>query len=417
MVIFQMNCCLAARSRFQGITERTPLNKKKKTHESLIGAGKPSLRKPSVAAAVFAGYLLTGTLAFHFIEGFSYRDAFYFCVTTFTTVGYGDLFPMNPWAKVFNIFFIIFGLSIVAASVATLVAYADERGNGNDSLRRVRKTRQEMVNGVFWSLLRHLIALVFFLTIGAVWYWKVEGGTPLDSFYWATITSSAVGYGVMPMSDATRTFNCFYMLLAVLSFAFCLGKIVQLIAAVEVEKRIALFASQPLSAGLIKEINDHNGVSDGAIDHYEFMMYMLTNMGKISHAEVEEVEALFRKYDVDGNGMIDVDDLLQEGTKENDEVHWKSGRMVLTGVEDTDSPLDPSKAPEEDPRTGGWTGSTIRRTTGSPAHPIAYEGPGVPTPPHTPPHASSPVTVPKITVPDLGKGKGKGKQENDWSGD
>lgn len=415
MVIFQMNCCLAARSRFQGITERTPLNKKKKTHESLVGAGKPSLRKPSVAAAVFAGYLLTGTLAFRFIEGFSYRDAFYFCVTTFTTVGYGDLFPMNPWAKVFNIFFIIFGLSIVAASVATLVAYADERGNGNDSLRRVRVSRQEMVNGVFWSLLRHLIALVFFLTIGAVWYWKVEGGTPLDSFYWATITSSAVGYGVMPMSDATRTFNCFYMLLAVLSFAFCLGKIVQLIAAVEVEKRIAMFASQPLSAGLIKEINDHNGVSDGAIDHYEFMMYMLTNMGKISHAEVEEVEALFRKYDVDGNGMIDVDDLLQEGTKENDEVHWKSGRMVLTGVEDPDSPLDPSKAPEEDPRTGGWTGSTIRRTTGSPAHPIAYEGPGVPTPPHTPPHASSPVTVPKFTVPDLGKGKGK--QETEWSGD
>lgn len=407
MVLFQMNCCLAARSRFQSITERTPLNKKKKTHESLIGAGKPSLRKPGVAAAVFAGYLLTGTLAFHFIEGFSYRDSFYFCVTTFTTVGYGDLFPMNPWAKVFNIFFIIFGLSIVAASVATLVAYADERGHGTDSIRKVRMTRREMVQGVFWSLLRHLFALVFFLTIGAVWYWKVEGGTPLDSFYWATITSSAVGYGVLPMSDATRTFNCFYMLLAVLSFAFCLGKIVQLISAVEVEKRIALFASQPLSAGLIKEINDHNGVSDGAIDHYEFMMYMLTNMGKISHAEVEEVEALFRKYDVDGNGMIDVDDLLQEGTEERDEVLWKSGKMVLSSVADAD---DPSKAAEEDPRTGGWTGSTIRRTTGSPAHPMAYEGPGEPTPPTTPPLASSPVTVPA-------KGKGTGEQKTDWSGD
>ena len=410
MVLFQMNCCLAARSRFQSITERTPLNKKKKTHESLVGAGKPSLRKPGVAAAVFAGYLLTGTLAFHFIEGFSYRDSFYFCVTTFTTVGYGDLFPQNPWAKVFNIFFIIFGLSIVAASVATLVAYADERGHGHDSIRKARMTRREMVQGVFWSLLRHLFALVFFLTIGAVWYWKVENGTPLDSFYWATITSSAVGYGVLPMSDATRTFNCFYMLLAVLSFAFCLGKIVQLISAVEVEKRIALFASQPLSAGLIKEINDHNGVSDGAIDHYEFMMYMLTNMGKISHAEVEEVEALFRKYDVDGNGMIDVDDLLQEGTEERDEVLWKSGKMVLSGVADADGSLDPSKAAEEDPRTGGWTGSTIRRTTGSPAHPMAYEGPGEPTPPTTPPLASSPVTVPA-------KGKGKGEQQTDWSGD
>jgi hypothetical protein len=411
MVLFQMNCCLAARSRFQGITERTPLNfTKTKTHESLIGAGKPSLRKPGVAGALFFGYLLTGTLAFHFLEGFSYRDSFYFCVTTFTTVGYGDLFPVNPWAKVFNIFFIIFGLSIVAASVATLVAWADDRSHHHDSLHKVRQTRREMVQGVTWSLVRHLLSLVFFLTIGAVWYWKVEGGTPLDSFYWATITSSAVGYGVMPMSDATRTFNCFYMLLAVLSFAFCLGKIVQLISAVEVEKRIALFASQPLSAGLIKEINDHNGVSDGAIDHYEFMMYMLTNMGKISHAEVEEVEALFRKYDIDGNGMIDVNDLLGDlGDKDRD-VHWRSGRMVLgsTGAESPADVLDPSKAPEEDPRTGGWTGSTIRRTTGSPAHPMGYEFPaeGL-TPPRTPP-AGSPATV---------KDQETGKKSSDWSGD
>jgi len=412
MVLFQMSCCLAARSRFQGITERTPLNKfaKKKTHESLIGAGKPSLRKPGVAEGLFFGYLLTGTLAFHFLEGFSYRDSFYFCVTTFTTVGYGDLFPMNPWAKVFNIFFIIFGLSIVAASVATLVNWADDRSHHHDSLHKVRQTRREMVQGVTWSLMRHLASLVFFLTIGAVWYWKVEGGTPLDSFYWATITSSAVGYGVMPMSDATRTFNCFYMLLAVLSFAFCLGKIVQLISAVEVEKRIALFASQPLSASLIKEINDHNGVSDGAIDHYEFMMYMLTNMGKISHAEVEEVEALFRKYDVDGNGMIDVDDLLGDVGDKDRDVHWRSGRMVLgtTDSPDVNDPLDPAKAPEEDPRTGGWTGSTIRRTTGSPAHPMGYEFPaeGL-TPPATPP-AGSPITV---------KDQEKGQKSPDWSGD
>merc|ERR1711865_1093842 len=62
---------------------------------------------------------------------------------------------------------------------------------------------------------------------------------------------------------------------------------------------------------------------------YEFMMYMLTNMGKISHAEVEEVEALFRKYDVDGNGMIDVDDLLGDVGDKDRDVHWRSGRMVL----------------------------------------------------------------------------------------
>jgi len=411
MVLCQMSCCAAARSRFQNITERTPLNKlaKSKTHESLIGAGKPSLRRPGVAGAVFFFYLLTGTLGFHFLEGFSYRDAFYFSVTTFTTVGYGDLFPVNPSSKVFNIFFIVFGLSIVAASVATLVAYADDRSNYGLKLGDKRQTRHQMVLAITWSLLRHLAALFTMLTIGAVWYWRVEGGTPLDSFYWATITSSAVGYGVMPMSDATRTFNCFYMLLAVLSFAFCLGKIVQLISAVEIEKRIALFASQPLSAGLIKEINDHNGVSDGSIDHYEFMMYMLTNMGKISHAEVEEVEALFRKYDVDGNGMIDVDDLVtvSTGGMKQQDIQWRSGKMVLNfqgSKQAGTDPVEPVAVPEmPSGEARGWTGSSIRRNSGSPAHPMGYEF-------HH--EDGAPVAGSPTTTPDQAS-----VQKTDWSGD
>jgi potassium channel subfamily K len=371
MPLFQMACCLAARSRFSGITERTPL-KKSKTHESLVGAGKPSLRRPGVAFVVFFLYLFTGTIAFHFLEGFSWRDAFYFSVTTFTTVGYGDLFPVNPWSKIFNIFFIVVGLSVVAASVATLVAWADDQNHASQALHKVRQTRRDIVFSIAWSLVRHLLALICLLGIGAIWYIKVENATVLDGIYWATITSSAVGYGVLPMSDATRTFNCFYMLLAVLSFAFCLGKIVQLISAVEVEKRIEKFASQPLSSGLIKEIDEHNGIHDGSIDHYEFMMYMLTHMGKISHAEVEEVEALFRKYDVDGNGMIDCNDLATVSTVHKDrDASWRanvSGRLVLDATRtlapkvDETHPLGepvPRDAVEEVPV--GWTGSSLRR--------------------------------------------------------
>ena len=57
--------------------------------------------------------LLAGTLAYHWLEGWSYLDALYFCVITLATVGYGDLTPTTPIAKVFTIFYVINGVVIL----------------------------------------------------------------------------------------------------------------------------------------------------------------------------------------------------------------------------------------------------------------------------------------------------------------
>ena len=63
---------------------------------------------------IWAGaVLLVGTLAYHWLEGWSYLDALYFCVITLATVGYGDLTPTTPIAKVFTIFYVINGVVIL----------------------------------------------------------------------------------------------------------------------------------------------------------------------------------------------------------------------------------------------------------------------------------------------------------------
>ena len=70
-------------------------------------------------AAILA--VLIGTIAFHYIEDFSWLDSFYFTGMTLTTVGYGDLVPITPFGKIFSVIYIFLGLGIVLAFVQYLV--------------------------------------------------------------------------------------------------------------------------------------------------------------------------------------------------------------------------------------------------------------------------------------------------------
>jgi hypothetical protein len=59
------------------------------------------------------GALLLGVAVYHWLEGWSVIDALYFCVITLATIGYGDLTPTTPLAKLFTIFYVINGIGIL----------------------------------------------------------------------------------------------------------------------------------------------------------------------------------------------------------------------------------------------------------------------------------------------------------------
>ena len=59
--------------------------------------------------------LVIGTLAYHWLEGWSYLDSFYFCMISLATIGYGDLTPTTPAAKLFTIIYVINGIAILLA--------------------------------------------------------------------------------------------------------------------------------------------------------------------------------------------------------------------------------------------------------------------------------------------------------------
>ena len=61
--------------------------------------------------------IIIGTILFHFVENWRWLDSLYFCVTTLTTVGYGDFTPQTDAGKIIFIFYILSGLGILFAFV------------------------------------------------------------------------------------------------------------------------------------------------------------------------------------------------------------------------------------------------------------------------------------------------------------
>jgi voltage-gated potassium channel len=58
-----------------------------------------------------------GTIVYRYLEDWGWVDSLYFTVVTLTTVGYGDLAPSTSGSKLFTVFYIVTGISLLGASL------------------------------------------------------------------------------------------------------------------------------------------------------------------------------------------------------------------------------------------------------------------------------------------------------------
>jgi hypothetical protein len=66
-----------------------------------------------LAGAAFT-LLGIGTVAYRFLEDWSWVDSLYFSTVAVTTVGFGDLAPSSDASKLFTVLYILTGISIIA---------------------------------------------------------------------------------------------------------------------------------------------------------------------------------------------------------------------------------------------------------------------------------------------------------------
>lgn len=81
-----------------------------------------------------------GTVFFHFVEGWSWLDSYFFTVVTLTTVGYGTLVPATAVGKIATTVLIFFGLAIVAVAIQQLGHFAiTSQAKTREKLREARR--------------------------------------------------------------------------------------------------------------------------------------------------------------------------------------------------------------------------------------------------------------------------------------
>ena len=100
--------------------------------------------------------IIIGIAGFMWLEKLSLLNAFYFTITTISTVGYGDITPVTPGGKILSVFIIIIGISTFLTLLTSGTQWLLQR-------RQVvlNKHRINMLVGVFFTEVGNQLLRIF----------------------------------------------------------------------------------------------------------------------------------------------------------------------------------------------------------------------------------------------------------------
>lgn len=94
-----------------------------------------------VALILLGCSLAFGILGYRYIADYTWVDAFYMTVITISTVGFGEISPLGPVAKIFTIFLILFSVVILGYVISVFTEYMFTRRSYEDFKHKTLEKR------------------------------------------------------------------------------------------------------------------------------------------------------------------------------------------------------------------------------------------------------------------------------------
>lgn len=102
-----------------------------------------------VAIALVLLLLVIGVLGFKLISGYSWIDAIYMTVITITTVGFGEVQPLDEFSKIFTVFLILASVVILGFAISIITEFILSKNNIEELKRkRMQKTIDSLNNHI-----------------------------------------------------------------------------------------------------------------------------------------------------------------------------------------------------------------------------------------------------------------------------
>ena len=100
-----------------------------------------------VAILLIISMLMLGVFGFRFLAEYTWTDAVYMTMITISTVGFGEVQPLDVPAKIFTIFLILASIVIVGYAISIITEYILSRNNFEDIKQRKMQKEIEAMSG------------------------------------------------------------------------------------------------------------------------------------------------------------------------------------------------------------------------------------------------------------------------------